>query len=152
MKFGEFIRSIPPLELVLFGLFVLYIIFPVSTPSWLIPFINSSFGLAVVFFFSVYLLLYTTPILGFISIFVAYELLRRSAALPTGDMSMSLQPSPVSQSRKDSDLQKMNPPSEKSLEEQVIDTMAPVGKGAPIAFLESDYKPVSDKINGGSLV
>ena len=41
MKFGEFIRSIPPQELILFGLFILYIVFPVSTPSWMIPMVNS---------------------------------------------------------------------------------------------------------------
>ena len=152
MKFGEFLRSIPPLELVLFGLFVLYIIFPVSTPSWMIPFVNSSLGLAVVFFLAVYLLLYTTPILGFISIFVAYELLRRSAALPSGAVSMPSNPSPVSQSRKNAELKKMNPPVEKSLEEQVIDTMAPVGQGQPITFMDSEFKPVSGKIHGGSLV
>ena len=152
MKFGEFISSIPPLEIVLFGLFVLYIVFPVSTPMWLIPFINSSFGLAIVFFFTVYLFLYTTPILGFISIFVAYELLRRSAALPSGEVSMVSLPNPVSQSRKNTELKKMNPPVEKSLEERIIDTMAPVGHGNPVTFMESDYKPVSDKIQGGSLV
>jgi len=152
MKFGEFISSIPPQELVLFGLFVLYIVFPISTPSWLIPTINSSFGLAIVFFFTVYLLLYTTPILGFVAIFVAYELLRRSAALPSGEVSMMSYPAPQTQSRKNAELKKMNPPAEKSLEEHVIDSMAPVGKGNPIQFMESDYKPVSDKIQGGSLV
>ena len=152
MKFDQFIRSIPPQELVLFGLFVLYILFPVSTPSWMIPMVNSSFGLAIVFFFAVYLLLYTTPILGFVGIFVAYELLRRSAAMPSGEVSMMAYPAPQSQLRKNAELKKMNPPVEKSLEEQVIDTMAPVGKGNPITIMESDYKPVSDKIQGGSLV
>ncbi len=152
MKFDQFIRSIPPQELVLFGLFVLYILFPVSTPSWMIPMVNSSFGLAIVFFFAFYLLLYTTPVLGFVGIFVAYELLRRSAVLPSGEVSMKPYPVPQSQSRKNAELKKMNPPAEKSLEEQVIDTMAPVGKGNPITIMESDYKPVSDKIQGGSLV
>jgi len=61
-------------------------------------------------------------------------------------------PAPQTQSRKNAELKKMNPPAEKSLEEHVIDSMAPVGKGNPIQFMESDYKPVSDKIQGGSLV
>lgn len=152
MKFGEFIRSIPSLEIVLFGLFVLYIIFPISTPMWLIPMLNSSFGLAVVFFFTMYLLLYTTPILGFLSIFVAYELLRRSASIPSGIVSIPTNPAPISQSRKNAELRRMNPRVEKSLEEQVIDNMAPVGKGNPVTFMESEFKPVTSKIQGGSLV
>ena len=152
MKFGEFLSSIPPLELVLMGLFVLYIVFPVSTPTWLIPYMNSSMGLALVLFLSMYLLLYTTPILGFLSIFVAYLLLHRSAALPSPTVSLPSHGSAMTQTRKNAELKKLNPPQEKSLEEQVIDSMAPVGKGSPLNYLESDYKPVSDKIEGGSLL
>ena len=152
MKFGEFIRSIPPLEILLFVLFVCYIVFPISTPVWLMPYLNSSLGLAVVVFFAAYLLLYTTPILGIVSVLVAYILLSRSSAIPTGEVSMHQMPNPRPQKQKNSALKKMNPPADKSLEEQVIDTMAPVGKGNPISFMESDYKPVSNKIHGGSLV
>jgi hypothetical protein len=153
MKFGLFLSSIPPLEILLFCLFILYIVFPISTPSWLIPYVNTSFGLALILFFAVYLLLYTTPILGFISIFVAYELLRRSAALPYKEISMYMNSkSNISQAQKNSDLQKMNPPKEKSLEETIVEKMSPIGVGNSVTFLESDFKPVSDKIQGGSLV
>lgn len=77
MKF-DFLKSISPLEIILFIVFVIYILFPIKTPNVLIPFINSSFGLALILIATLYLFFYTTPILAILAILVAYELIRRS--------------------------------------------------------------------------
>ena len=77
MKF-DFLKSVSPLEIFLFIVFVVYILFPINTPDFLIPIINSSFGLAIILIITLSLFFYTTPILAILSILVAYEIIRRS--------------------------------------------------------------------------
>jgi len=84
------------------------------------------------------MLFYTTPILGILTVFVAYVLLYRSSS---GEVKQKVK------------MVKMNPPKEISLEEEVINEKAPIGKGStPDGFIESSFKPVHDTILGGSLV
>jgi hypothetical protein len=146
------LNSVSPLEVVLFVVFILYLIFPVPTPCILKPYINTNIGMAVVIVMTLYLLLYTTPILGILTVFVGYELLRRSAVggvRPHVPMIKFTHTQP----RKDRELAAMNPPKAMSLEEEIINTNAPVGKsGFPDGYVESEYKPVNDKFLGGSMV
>ena len=95
-----------------------------------------------------YLFLYSNPILAILYIFVAYELLRRSASYKP----ITLQQYTPTQEKKNKDLRAMNPPQEKSLEEEVVDKMAPVGKSDASVYLPSTYKPVSEKLTGASMV
>ena len=94
---------------------------------------------------TIYLVLYTTPILAVLSVFVAYEVFRRSANQwnPT--------PHPT-QEKKDTKMKNMNPAPYVSLEEEVVAKMAPIGIGSSIDFKASTYKPVTDKVCGGSMV
>jgi hypothetical protein len=55
------------------------------------------------------------------------------------------------QAKKDSDLIKMNPTKERTLEEEVVEQMAPVGKSDPSVYLSSSYKPVAENVQGASL-
>jgi len=149
MKFPS-LNSISPLEVVLFVIFILYLIFPIQTPSILKPYINTNIGMAMVIIVTLYLLLYTTPILGIVTVFVGYELLRRSS---TYVKNLSFVKTTPSQYKKDKELKKMNPPKQLSLEEETINRNAPVGKSAfPDTFVESAFKPVNDKVLGGSLL
>ena len=146
------LNSVSPLEVVLFTAFVLYLIFPVQTPCILKPFINTNIGMSVVIVLTLYLLLYTTPILGILTVFVGYELLRRSAGGVVSPKVPMIKFTP-SQHKKDRELVAMNPPKALSLEEEIINTNAPVGKSAfPDGYVESEFKPVNDKILGGSMV
>ena len=72
MKF-DFLKSISPLEIFLFILFVIYIIFPINTPEIFIPFINSCIGMVIIFIATIYLLFYTTPVLAILAIFAAFS-------------------------------------------------------------------------------
>jgi hypothetical protein len=153
MKYLPSLNSISPLEVVLFVVFVLYLIFPIPTPYIIKPFINTNIGMAVVIVMTLYMLLYTTPILGILTVFIAYELLRRSSAGGV-NRSVSLVKHTPSQPRKDREMAQMNPPKELSLEEEMINKNSPVGKGGfGDGYIESSYKPVHDKVlGGGSLV
>jgi hypothetical protein len=44
----------------------------------------------------------------------------------------------------------MNPPRAETLEEQVIQKMAPVGHSDPSIFTSSSYKPVADNIKNAA--
>jgi hypothetical protein len=150
LKFPS-IHSVSPLEVVLFVIFVLYLIFPVPTPSFLIQYINSNISIALIIILTLYMLFYTTPILAILTVFVAYELLRRSNQGPP--VSKRLLHHSPSQWQKDAEMKKMNPPAVTTLEEQVISIMAPVGKGESALFENtSSFKPTQDKIAGASMI
>lgn len=159
MKF-DFLKSISPLEIILFIVFVLYIIFPINTPHLLIPFINSSFGLAFILVATLSIFFYTTPILAILSILVAYEIIRRSCKnsnnvntnYNTNDMINIPEYNPPTQEKKDEKMLEMNPVKVESLEEEVIIKMAPIGKSDSSTYIETSYKPIADPLFcGGSM-
>ena len=141
-------KSFSLVELTLLVIFVIYLVLPIETPSFLVGSVNSPITLAVIFAVTVYLFVYSNPILAILYIFVAYELLRRSSSFKPITM---MQYTPT-QEKKNNDLRAMNPPQEKSLEEEVVDKMAPVGKSDASVYLPSTYKPVSEKLTGVSMV
>ena len=121
-----------------------------NTPDFLASYIDSPLGMIVIFCVTVFLFLYTNPVLGVLYIFVAYELLRRSSNVTARTAIVQYTPT---QANKDADLRAMNPPKERTLEEEVIDIRAPIGKSPSIEFVTSDFKPVADKtIPGASLI
>ena len=100
-----------------------------------------------VFIVVILIFLYTNPILGVVFIFVAYELLRRSAAVYKAQPMMKNSPT---ERKKTQEMVRMNPPKETTLEEQVIQKMAPAQKKFIRDDSGSNFKPVYDLINGAS--
>jgi cytoskeletal protein RodZ len=78
MKFSNPFKNFSLLEFVILATFVIYLVFPIQTPSFLHDSIVSPIGLIVIFMVAVVLFVYTSPILAILYIFVAYELLRRN--------------------------------------------------------------------------
>lgn len=147
MNILQSIKTLPPLEIALFIVFILYIIFPFNTPASLAYIIDSPLGIIVIFCITVFLFLYTNPILGVLYIFVAYELIRRSSQ-KTGRTAI-VQYTPT-QAKKDIELRAMNPSSGVSLEEEIINIRSPVATSPMLELVGSDFKPVYDKIVDGS--
>ncbi len=153
------VKSASPLEIGLFILFVLYIVLPIHTPSSLAPLIDSPGGIIGIFAVTLYLFLYTNPILGILYIFVAYELLRRSGSVVIGSavfggaangpagQTAYIEYSP-SQHKRNADLQQMNPETSASLEEVIVEKMAPVGHSDQSSYVNSTFKPVSENVHG----
>ena len=148
MKVPQLIKSMKPVEMVALGLFVLYLILPISMPRMAASAIDSPLGMVGLFVIVLYLFFYTNPILAIIFVFVAYELLRRSSSI-TGRVAM-VQYTP-SQIRKDAQMQEMNPVQTRTLEEDVVDKMAPIGRSDPAVYMSSTFKPVSDPVGTASL-
>lgn len=158
MKLLDF-KTLSPIDYGLLVVFILYIVFPVSTPSWFVPYVDSPLGLVFLFIVTISLFVYTHPLLGILYIFVAYELLRRnhyaapSSQIPVGTMHMATRvPKPLpSQSEKDAELQSMNRSKGPSLEEEVISVRAPIGKGdLPGAMVQTTFQPVAEKSTIGA--
>ena len=149
MKVLESFKSLSPLEIVTLVVFITFIIFPFKLPVWLANMIDSPLGFLSLFLTTVYLFFYVNPILGIIYILVAYELIRRSSQM-TGKTEMA-QYSPT-QAKKDTELEEMNPPREVTLEEEVIQVMAPARNEFIKGTSNSDFKPVMETIVGASLI
>jgi hypothetical protein len=160
MAFSKFsAKGMTPIEMVLLVVFVVYVIFPVKTPQWFAPYVDNPLGILFMFLITVYLFVYLNPILGVLYIFVAYELLRRSATVMGGNSTVNYainQPSALTQANKDAQLARMNPPApspvNRTLEEDVVAKMAPVPNGAVNDAGDSSFKPVYDLVVGASLV
>lgn len=150
MKLSDFTKSFTPLEITTLVIFVIYIIFPFRTPSFMANVINTPIGLFGVLLITVYLFFYANPILGVIFIFVGYELLRRSSLIQSqGDLYM-VKHTP-SEDKRQTEMIKMNPIPIITLEEDVIRTMSPSQTFNKEMEYSSDFKPIVERISGASL-
>ena len=136
-----------PLEGVLLIIFILYIVFPVSTPVYLAGSVDSPVTMAMMFAITIFLFVYTNPILGVLYIFVAYELLRRSSVSNVAMVQFT-----PSQRRKDVEMTKMNPPKVDLLEVEMVAKMAPIGHNEPAKYVSTNFKPVAEDVGTASFV
>ena len=116
------LKSVTPLELLLFIVFVIYIVLPIQTPVAMVGYVDSPLGYLTMFAITIYLFNYTTPLLGIVYIFVAHQLITRSTKAIS---SSSEVPYGSSQAKKDVVMAQMNPPATLTLEEEVVAKMAP---------------------------
>jgi len=152
MKIPAALSKMSIFEMVLFIAFILYAVLPIRTPGFLAPYIDSIFGMVVLFCITVSLFVYTNPILGVLYILVAYEVLRRSSSNKGNSKAVIMEYTP-SQATKDTDMGNMNPVVEKTVEEEIIEVRAPIGKPQPTEYIETSFKPVADKLmDGASMV
>jgi hypothetical protein len=151
-------RKFDTFDILLLAVFVIYIVFPVETPSVIVPFVESPLGLVVLFAATVSLFVYKNPILGVLFIFVSYELLRRThhnaPASPIVNATKHMvnrvpTEVPNTQVEKDVQMIMMNPAVEKTLEEEVVAKEAPVGKSHVPVYTESSFQPVADRSDLG---
>jgi len=173
MKIPNILKSIQSSEILLFVLFVVYLIFPIKTPVMIAPYIESPLGMIVIILITIYLFLYSNPILAILYIFVGYELIRRSNV--SNDTKMNpinkvrfdgevkvmdgeksgqvayIQNTPSEETRA-AEMQSLNPKQKVTLEEDMVNEYAPIGTSAPIAIIESSFKPVSDNLKGASFI
>ena len=88
-------NDISTLEIIVIILFILFLIFQVSLPAPLVKILHSNLGMAIILCIVVYLFLYTNPILGILSIFVVYELIRRSRVFSNLSSNGHFTPNPM---------------------------------------------------------
>lgn len=142
------------LEYVLISLFLIFIVFQIEIPLFLAEMIDTPIGISTIIIFSFYIFLYTTPILGVITLIAAYELLRRSS-LRTGKYAIPLYI--PSQEKRDNKLESMNEPIVQSqmntLEEEIISNMSPIGvSNKPLTLIETSFQPINENTHNATLV
>jgi hypothetical protein len=102
------------------------------------------------------LFLFTHPIVAILYLLVAYVLLQRSAA--PHPQSSYIQYTPNANERAAAVTQELNqmqnspPPQSVTLEEDIVNKMAPVGKSEMPVFTPATFKPVASNMNGASLI
>ena len=148
MKVLEQFKSLKSLEIVSLVLFIIFIIFPFKLPFIVANIVDSSLGLVFLFMVTIYLFFYTNPILGVIFILVAYELIRRSTINTGGNYIVR---DNTTQEYKDAELEELNPFQPTTLEEEVINTMAPARNHFIKGDLTNDFIPVTASTVGASL-
>jgi hypothetical protein len=126
----------------------LYIALPINAPIMVCDLVDGPIGMIVVFTAAVYLFLYANPILAVLFVFAGYELLRRCCNV-TGRVVIAKHT--PTQAKKDKKMKKMNPIQKSTLEEEVVQQMAPVGKSESSVFTSSTFSPVADNVGSASV-
>ena len=148
MKVLEQLKSLKSIEIGSLILFIIFIIFPFKLPFMVANMVDSSIGLIILFIITIYLFFYTNPILGIIFILVAYELIRRSTETTGGNYMIR---DNTTQQSKDVELQQLNPVQPTTLEEEVINIMAPARNEFIKGDFTNDFTPVTASTIGASL-
>lgn len=138
-----------PLEISVIAVMILYVVFQVDTPEFMARTIDSPMGMITILVTALFLFYYANPVIAILFVFVAYELIRRTAFVSARDAIVEHTPS---QKQKDIQMHVMNPVKTTSLEEEMISRMAPVGKSEMSQILDTKYKPVAPKLEGASQV
>jgi hypothetical protein len=165
MKASLFRKSMSVQEILVLVVFVLYLIFPVATPSSLNPYIESPLGITVLFSIIVSLFLYSHPVVAVVYLFVAYTLLRRSAVVhPKTSYVQYTEDTDVKMKEAQQEVDDATPPHHEprnirvkgsqpiSLEEEIVADKSPIGVSDKITILETSYLPVSTNVTGTSPV
>ena len=90
---------------------------------------------------------HVNPVVAVLFVFVAYELLRRSSN-KTGKA--IIQKHTPTQQKKDEKMKKMNPEKKETLEEEIVEKMAPVGKSDMISYVTTSFSPVAEEVGSAS--
>jgi hypothetical protein len=149
MNFSSYYQSLSQMEIGMMVLFVIYLVADIYPPEIMASYIDTPIGMVGVLLTTLYVFMNFKPILGVVFLFVAYEIVRRSARVNNRVPMMLYTPS---QAKKDTELAEMNPAQPTSLEEQMVEQMAPVGKSSLISYTMSEYKPISSDIHNASSI
>lgn len=148
MKFLSFMESLSNVETAVIVMFISYLALPIQLPEMVAKLVDSPMGIIGIFVLSVYLFFYANPLIAVLFVLVAYEMFRRSTNA-TGKAAM-VKYTPT-QARKDEKMKQMNPVKTTSLEEEVVEQMAPIGKSDISVFTASTFKPVAENVGGASM-
>ena len=149
MELMSYFRSLSKLEMAILVLFAIYIVLDIQMPESVASYIDSPLGMVGVLLVALFMFVYYNPILGVVGLFVAYEVVRRSARMNNRVPMMTYVPT---QAKKDAEMSDMNPVIPTSLEEEMVSQMAPIGKSSLITYVTSEYKPVAENVHNASLM
>jgi hypothetical protein len=134
-------------ELVLGVVFIIYLILGFKTPEPVASMVDSIIGKIVIFIGVVYMFMNVNPILAVLSLFVAFDLIRRSSVATGID---ALQRFAPSEKKKSSQFSAFNQ-FPYTLEQEVVKKMAPIVQSGSTLSAPS-YKPLLENLYDASPV
>ena len=132
-------------ELVLAILFIIYLIMGYKTPEPVANLVDTLVGKIVIFIIVIYLFSNANPILAVLSLFVAFDLIRRSSAATGID---ALQKFAPTEEKKMSQFTAFNQ-FPYTLEQEVVSKMAPIVRSGT-SLTSASYKPMLDNLHDAS--
>jgi hypothetical protein len=132
-------------ELILAILFIIYLIMGYRTPEPVASLIDSLGGKIVIFIVVIYLFMNSNPILAVLSLFVAFDLIRRSSIATGID---ALQRFAPSEEKKMSQFTAFNQ-FPYTLEQEVVKKMAPIIQSSS-SLKPASYKPIIENLYDAS--
>jgi len=135
-KFSKYSHMKAP-EIILTIVFIIYIVLGYDTPEPIANVLDTVLGKFAILIVLVYMFLNTNPILAVISLFVAFDLLRRSSIATGYNALMKYAPSEI---KKTSQFTAFNQ-FPYTLEQEVVKQMAPIVKTGS-SLTKSSYTPM----------
>ena len=152
--------SIP--QWILLVVFILYFIFPITFPTSVYRAFESIPGMIFVFCAIVYLFLYSHPVLGIFALLAAYEFFYHSSLSysPSTPKTAFLEYNPPQALQQAEILQEMEvaqpppvtaPNAPLTLEEEMVQEMAPIGHSDTSVYINTRFQPVADSVGSASI-
>jgi hypothetical protein len=132
-------------ELLLMIVFIIYLIMGYKTPETLANVVDSLPGKFVILLIVVAMFVYTNPLLAILSLFVAFELIRRSSRVTGIDALKKYAPS---EEKKMSQFTAFNQ-FPYTLEQEMVKKMAPIIQGGS-TLTKASYKPFLENLHDAS--
>ena len=144
--FNTLMRQEKQHEMVIFVLLILYIVFTPDVPLGLAEYAESTIGQLVIIILAITLFLSTNPVVGILGFLAAYEFIRRASRV-TGVYGIETF-SPTEQ-KKHQIMTAMNPAPEKTLEEELVDSLVPISPNDEIGLSDGgSFQPILGPLYG----
>lgn len=134
-------------ELILTIIFIIYLILGYRTPEPLAFLVNNIAGKIIIFIIVVYMFLNMNPILAVISLFVAFDLIRRSSMAVKNKIFQSYIPSEENKMNQFTAFNQFP----YTLEQEVVKKMAPIVQSGSV-LKKASFHPMLENLYGASPV
>ena len=170
---SEMMKGMSTPQWILFAIFIIYFIFPMQFPSEVYQALESIPGMIFVFCFIVYLFLYSHPVLGIFALLAAYEFFyystssyspstRKTAFLEYAPKQAAktiprqpetnFQPQQFTESESEYlEPEQSQTQSQSTLEEEMVQNMAPVINHDTNVYINTRFQPVADSVGSASI-
>jgi hypothetical protein len=134
-------------ELVLTIILIIYLILGSKTPQPVAALVDNMVGKIIIFVIVIYMFLYKNPILAILSLFVAFDLMRRSSSSMFNSVMQTYIPSEYNKMGQFTAFNQFP----YTLEQEVVNKMAPIVQSG-FVLNKASYHPMLDNLHDASYV
>ena len=146
-SFSELLKKEHMGEFILGVLMIIYLILGLKTPELIATMVDNVAGKVVIILAVIYLFMHANPILAVLSLFVAFDLIRRSSAATGIDALKQYLPT---EEKKSSQFTAFNQ-FPYTLEQEVVKKMAPIVQSGT-SLTKPSYKPLLENLHDASTI